>query len=94
LRARAIEAKFVPMRAFDFPYETVEVSCPVCGRYGRYSKARFCEIVGASTALPNALGIIAKDCPEDRPSPRNLAGRCRVGFPQLAQAGAAQRKGE
>jgi hypothetical protein len=78
------------MRAFDFPYETVEISCPVCGRYGRYSKARFCEIVGAKTPLPSALGTIAKDCPEERPSPKNLHGRCRVEFPQLAQIGSEQ----
>ena len=76
------------MRAFDFPFETVEVSCPVCGRFGRYSKARFCEIVGANTQLPTALDIISKDCPEDRPSISNMQGRCRVGYPQLLRLNA------
>ncbi len=71
------------MRAFDFPFETVEISCSVCSRFGRYSKRRFCEIVGADTALPTALDIIAKDCSEDRPSIANMQGRCRAQYPQL-----------
>lgn len=73
------------MRAFDFPFETVEISCPVCGRFGRYSKERFVERVGANTPLPTALDIIAKDCPEDRPSLTNMQGRCRASYPQLIQ---------
>ena len=71
------------MRAFDFPFETVEISCSVCGRFGRYSKTRFCEIVGVNTPLPSALNIIAKECPEDRPSLANLQGKCRAAYPQL-----------
>ncbi|HBN31648.1 MAG TPA: hypothetical protein DD416_10615 [Rhodobacteraceae bacterium] len=76
------------MRAFDFPYEVVEVSCPECGRHGRYSKARFCEIVGRDTQLPNALAIMAKDCEHPRPSVSNINGRCRVNYPQLANLNA------
>jgi hypothetical protein len=76
------------MRAFDFPHETVEIACPECGRFGRYSKTRFCEIVGPNTPLPTALGIIAADCPEERPSITNMQGRCRAGYPQLVRINA------
>jgi hypothetical protein len=76
------------MRAFDFPFETVEISCPVCGRFGRYTKDRFCELVGANTPLPTALDIISKDCPEDRPSVTHMQGNCRAGYPQLIQLNA------
>jgi len=62
------------MRAFDFPFETVEISCPVCGRFGRYSKERFVERVGANTPLPTALDIIAKDCPRRPTKPHEYAG--------------------
>jgi hypothetical protein len=71
------------MRAIDFPHATVEISCLVCSRYGRYSKDRFCEIVGAETPLPSALRLIARTCPEDPPSLDNLWGRCRAIYPQL-----------
>ena len=77
------------MRAFDFPFDTVEISCPVCGRFGRYSKTRFCEIVGAHTPLPTALNIISQDCPEDRPSLANMQGRCQAGYPQLLRLNSA-----
>ena len=76
------------MRAFDFPYETVEISCPTCGRHGRYSKARFCEIVGRSTHLAAALSEIAKDCKEERPSLTSIDGQCRIGYPQLEKLNA------
>jgi hypothetical protein len=80
------------MRAFDFPYETVEINCSVCGRFGRYSKQRFIELVGANTSLPTALDVISKDCPEDRPSVTNMQGRCRASYPQLAQMNATKPK--
>jgi len=76
------------MRAFDFPFETVEISCPVCGRFGRYTKDLFCGLVGANTPLPTALDIISKDCPEDRPSVTNMQGNCRARYPQLTQLNA------
>ena len=79
------------MRAFDFPYDHVEISCPVCGRFGRYTKDRFCELVGTNTQLPTALDIITRDCPENRPSVTNMQGRCRAGYPQLVEMNATPR---
>ncbi len=76
------------MRAFDFPFETVEISCPTCGRFGRYSKARFCELVGPNTPLNTAIDILAQDRTEDRYSPTNTQGRCRAGYPQLLRLNA------
>ncbi|MFT4717507.1 MAG: hypothetical protein ACI932_002708 [Paracoccaceae bacterium] len=66
-----------------FPFDTVKIDCPTCGRSGSYSKERFCEIVGTNTQLPQALGIIAKDCSKKRPSISNMHGDCRPGYPQL-----------
>jgi len=71
------------MRAFDFPHETVEIACPECGRYGRYSKTRFCQIVGPNTPLHKALEILTVDCPKERPSISNMKDCCRAGYPQL-----------
>ncbi|QEP30414.1 hypothetical protein [Pukyongiella litopenaei] len=51
------------MRAWDYPLETVTVACETCGRFGRYPKRRFIELVGHNTSLAGALQIIAKDCP-------------------------------
>lgn len=81
------------MRAFDFPFETVEISCPACGRFGRYTKENFCKIVGRTTPLPAALTLIAKDCPEERPSLSNLSGGCRAKYPQLEAMNREQKEG-
>ena len=37
------------MRVWDYPYDVVVVKCDPCEREGRYTKARFIEIVGADT---------------------------------------------
>ncbi|KIC34739.1 hypothetical protein RA25_02840 [Leisingera sp. ANG-S5] len=71
------------MRAKDYPLPTVEIGCNYCSRYGRYRKQRFVEIVGADTELPQALGVIAADCPEDRVSPDNMRGNCRQFYAQI-----------
>ena len=65
------------MKAKDYPAPVVEISCDHCCRYGKYRKERFVTLVGAETDLPQALSIVAADCPEDRPCPSNLLGRCR-----------------
>lgn len=70
------------MRAKDYPLPTVEICCNYCSRYGRYKKERFVEIVGSETELPQALSIIAADCPEDRATPDNMHGRCRPYYAQ------------
>ncbi len=49
--------------ARDWPLETVEIACKHCGRFGRYSKARFVELVGADTDLTIARRKLAADCP-------------------------------
>lgn len=71
------------MKAKDYPLSTVEIACDYCGRYGRYRKERFVEIVGGETGLPEALGIISADCNEERSSILVWDGHCR---PRYAQA--------
>ncbi|MBU3033636.1 hypothetical protein [Tritonibacter mobilis] len=70
------------MRIKDYPLPTVEIACKHCKRRGRYSLDRFVEIVGGETLLPWALHIISQDCPEDRPGPRNLDGKCNPYYAQ------------
>jgi hypothetical protein len=71
------------MKARDYPHDVVEIECGHCGRYGKYSKARFCELVGAGSELPQALAIIAASCPEDRPSVANMHGKCQPHYRRL-----------
>ncbi len=72
------------MRANDFPFPTVEVKCDTCGRYGQYSKERFCEIVGPLTQLPDALNKLASDCEKFDPTQPYLKSNCRLVYPLLA----------
>lgn len=71
------------IRARDYPLPTVNLACTKCGRRGRYSKARFCEIVGPDTSLPEARHIIAADC--DRMRAAVLTDRCGINYPDLAR---------
>ncbi len=50
------------MKAKDYPFESVRISCTKCGRQGRYSRATFVEMVGAETEMPDALARISADC--------------------------------
>ena len=75
------------IRANDFPFPTVEIKCKTCGRYGRYSKERFCEIVGAHTRLPDALAKLASDCEKYDPTQIYLKSNCQLVYPQLAAMG-------
>ncbi|MBK1670830.1 hypothetical protein CKO28_22695 [Rhodovibrio sodomensis] len=45
----------------DYPGETVRVTCDVCGRSGRYPRARLIERFGADAGLPDVLRELA-DC--------------------------------
>lgn len=80
------------MRAQDYPLPNVEICCDFCGRFGRYRKERFVALVGPDTELPQALGVIAADCPEDRVTPDNMRGNCRPYYAQNWWG--AQRPGE
>jgi len=71
------------MRAWDYPFKTVRIACKVCNRRGQYSKARFVEIVGRNTALPTALGVIAKDCPMAGKPSNIIHDRCQAHYPDL-----------
>lgn len=71
------------MRAWDYPFDTVVVQCEPCKREGRYSKARFIELVGRHTALPDALRIIAKDCPKAETQLTGLHDLCKAHYPEL-----------
>ena len=71
------------MRAWDYPFKTVRIACKVCNRRGQYSKARFVEIVGRNTALPTALGVIAKDCPMAAKPSNIIHDRCQAHYPDL-----------
>lgn len=73
------------MRAFDYPYDPVVLACTRCDRYGRYSKARFIELVGANTQLPEARFKIAAGCPNRPAFPGDIHSRCGVHFPELAR---------
>jgi hypothetical protein len=80
------------MRAWDYPYPVVVVRCDACHREGRYRKQRFLDLVGAHTALPDALRIVAKDCPRAGRSLTDIHGRCQACYPDLrdgASRGAA-----
>ena len=72
------------MRAWDFPFDLVRISCETCDRHGQYPKARFIELVGANTSLPDALKMIAKTCDREKHS-LALQDRCGVGYPDLAR---------
>ncbi len=52
------------MKAKDYPFNSVRVSCAKCDRQGRYSRAAFVELVGPETMLPDALARISADCPQ------------------------------
>lgn len=71
------------MRAWDYPKERVHITCESCGRMGRYSRERFVELVGRDTQLPDALRIIAKDCPKVAKDLRILHDQCGARFGNL-----------
>lgn len=77
------------MRAWDYPLDIVRLKCEKCGRYGQYSKARFIELVGADTSLPEARYKIAKDCPREK-SGIAMHNRCGVSYPDLSKLGSAK----
>lgn len=68
------------MRVWDYPKDPVVIGCKACGRRGKYSKARFVELVGGSTQLADALSIVAKDCPKQHKATQILHDRCQVQF--------------
>ncbi len=69
------------MKAKDYPFESVRISCTNCGRHGRYSRAAFVELVGAETELPDALERVSADCPK-RQSPLAY-DQCLALYPDL-----------
>ena len=71
------------MRSWDYSHDMVCIACRKCGRAGRYSKARFLELVGRNTTLPEALAIIAADCPDRPKFPGGIHSRCGVYYPDL-----------
>jgi hypothetical protein len=52
------------MKAKDYPFKSVRISCAKCDRQGRYSRAALVELVGPETELPDALARISADCPQ------------------------------
>lgn len=71
------------MRAWDFPKDPVTIACDSCKRRGQYSKLRFLELVGRDTRLPQALAILARDCPLVEKGGSMRQGRCKAYFPGL-----------
>ncbi len=69
------------MKAKDYPFDSVRISCTKCGRHGRYSRAAFVELVGAETELPDALERVSADCPK-RKSPLAY-DQCIALYPDL-----------
>lgn len=82
------------MQAKDYPLPLVEITCDQCGRHGKYKKSTFVQLVGPNTELPQALSIIASDCPEERPSISNMRGRCRPHYAQNWWLTPTSKKGE
>ena len=70
------------MKAKDYPFESVRISCNKCGRQGRYSRAAFVEMVEAETELPDALARISADCPK-RQTPALAYDQCMALYPDL-----------
>ena len=71
------------MRVWDYPKDTVVIACDKCGRRGRYSKARFIELVGGDTNLTVALEQIAADCPRQAAASKMSIEGCKAYFPDL-----------
>lgn len=76
------------MRCWDYPYDPVVLHCSKYGRYGKYSKKRFLELVGRNTSLSDARFKIAKDCPHIPKYSGDIRSQCRVGYPDLLKSGA------
>ncbi len=70
------------MKAKDYPFESVRISCTKCGRQGRYSRAAFVEMVEAETELPDALARISEGCPK-RQTPALAYDQCMALYPDL-----------
>ncbi len=75
------------MKAKDYPFESVRISCTKCGRQGRYSRAAFVEMVGAETELPDALARISGSCPK-RKTPALAYDQCMALYPDLVRSDA------
>lgn len=75
------------MRARDYPFQSVVVRCTLCQREGRYPKDRFLQRVGEHTSLPDALRIIAQDCPRAGKSLDTIHDVCKAHYPDLASRG-------
>lgn len=71
------------MRAWDYPKDPVIIACAECNRLGKYPKARFIELVGGGTSLPDALRIIAKDCDKNQGSTTIGYDQCKALYPDL-----------
>ena len=71
------------LHAWDYPKDMVIVTCDRCKRRGRYPKARFVELVGSGTSLPDALRILVKDCPKKGDTGIAKDERCGAYFPEL-----------
>lgn len=69
-----------PMKAKDYPLPYVEIGCDHCGRYGRMLKQTFVDLVGPDTELPQALEIVAKDCPIPSKTADYMHGECNPGY--------------
>ncbi len=75
------------MKAKDYPFESVRISCTNCGRQSRYSRAAFVEMVEAETELPDALARISADCPK-RQTPALAYDQCMAFYPDLVRSDA------
>ncbi len=70
------------MKAKDYPFKSVPISCAKCDRQGRYSRAAFVEMVGPETELPDALARISADCPK-RQTPALVYDQCMALYSDL-----------
>ena len=73
------------MKAKEYPFESVRISCTKCGRQGQYSRAAFVELVGAEMELPDALARISADCPK-RQTSALAYDQCMAFYPDLLAA--------
>lgn len=62
----------------EYPSETVLLTCDLCGRKGKLSKAKLIAEHGAGVGLVNLLNWLSRDCGKMKPDPwGNKACRAR-----------------
>lgn len=62
----------------SYPFDTVRLSCPKCGREGRYTRASLINRFGAGACMPDVLRELA-DCARYG----SMGDPCQAVYPDL-----------